>query len=40
MLGDIGVDHPTAPTVIHKNAALAMSGGMSNLSEKLVWPKR
>ena len=38
MLGDISMDHPTDPTVVEKNAALASSGGMSTLSEKLVWP--
>ena len=31
-------DHPTAPDVIEKNAALARSGGMATLAEKLVWP--
>ncbi len=36
MLG--GQDHPTAPDVIEKNAALARSGGLSTLAEKLVWP--
>lgn len=38
MLGDISKDHPTAPDVIEKNAKLAMSGGMSQLAERLVWP--
>lgn len=38
MLGDISQDHPTAPDVIEKNAKLAMSGGMSQLAERLVWP--
>ncbi|WP_315730009.1 MULTISPECIES: class II aldolase/adducin family protein [unclassified Bradyrhizobium] len=38
MLGDISMDHPTAPEVIEKNAKLAMSGGMSQLAERLVWP--
>ena len=38
MLGGVEADHPTAPDVVEKNAALAMSGGMSKLAEKLVWP--
>ena len=38
MLGEASSDHPTAPDVIEKNAALARSGGMSALAEKLVWP--
>ena len=38
MLGGAASDHPTAPDVIEKNAALARSGGMSALAEKLVWP--
>jgi len=38
MLGDVEMDHPTAPEIIEKNAALARSGGLSRLAEKLVWP--
>lgn len=38
MLGGVEADHPTAPDVVGKNAALVMSGGMSKLAEKLVWP--
>ncbi len=38
MLGDISMDHPTDPSVVDKNASLISSGGMSTLSEKLVWP--
>ncbi|MFO1115387.1 MAG: class II aldolase/adducin family protein [Beijerinckiaceae bacterium] len=38
MLGDSAMDHPTAPDVIAKNAALVSSGGMSQVAEKLVWP--
>jgi hypothetical protein len=38
MLGGVEADHPTAPDVVEKNAALATSGGMSKLAEKLVWP--
>jgi hypothetical protein len=38
MLGGAAADHPTAPDVVDKNAALALSGGMSKLAEKLVWP--
>ncbi|HMN73792.1 MAG TPA: class II aldolase/adducin family protein [Rhodoblastus sp.] len=38
MLGDSDMDHPTAQDVIAKNAALASSGGMSQVAEKLVWP--
>jgi ribulose-5-phosphate 4-epimerase/fuculose-1-phosphate aldolase len=38
MLGGVEADHPTAPDVVEKNATLAMSGGMSKLAEKLVWP--
>ena len=38
MLGGASSDHPTAAEVIEKNAALAHSGGMSTLAEKLVWP--
>ena len=38
MLGGAAADHPTAPDVVEKNAALALSGGMSKLAEKLVWP--
>jgi ribulose-5-phosphate 4-epimerase/fuculose-1-phosphate aldolase len=38
MLGDAAMDHPTAPDVIEKNAALARSGGFSAVAEKLVWP--
>ncbi len=38
MLGDAAADHPTAPDVIEKNAALAQSGGLSMLAEQLVWP--
>jgi ribulose-5-phosphate 4-epimerase/fuculose-1-phosphate aldolase len=38
MLGNLGSDYPTAPEVIEKNAALARSGGMEMLAEKLVWP--
>ena len=38
MLGGVDADHPTAPDVIDKNAALAPSGGLSALAEKLVWP--
>ena len=38
MLGGVEMDHPTAPDVIEKNAALVRSGGMSALAEKLVWP--
>ena len=38
MLGGAEADHPTAPDVIEKNAALARSGGLPTLAEKLVWP--
>ena len=38
MLGDISMDYPTDQEVIEKNAALAESGGMSALSDQLVWP--
>jgi ribulose-5-phosphate 4-epimerase/fuculose-1-phosphate aldolase len=38
MLGGVEADHPTAPDVVEKNAELAMSGGMSKLAEKLIWP--
>ena len=38
MLGDQGMDHPTDPLVIAKNAALTQSGGMAMLAQKLVWP--
>jgi ribulose-5-phosphate 4-epimerase/fuculose-1-phosphate aldolase len=38
MLGGKDSDYPTAPDVIEKNAALARSGGMSMLAQKLVWP--
>ena len=38
MLGGQESDHPTAPAVIEKNAALARSGGLSMLAQKLVWP--
>src|ERR1700683_493305 len=38
MLGGAQADYPTAPDVVEKNAALALSGGMSKLAEKLVWP--
>jgi ribulose-5-phosphate 4-epimerase/fuculose-1-phosphate aldolase len=38
MLGGVEADHPTAPDVIEKNAALARTGGLSELAEKLVWP--
>ena len=38
MLGGANSDHPTAPDVIEKNAALARSGGLPKLAEKLVWP--
>ena len=38
MLGGVESDHPTAADVIEKNAALARSGGLSTLAEKLVWP--
>ena len=38
MLGGLAQDYPVAPDVIDKNAALARSGGMSTLAEKLVWP--
>jgi ribulose-5-phosphate 4-epimerase/fuculose-1-phosphate aldolase len=38
MLGGVETDHPTAPDVIEKNAALARSGGLAKLAEKLVWP--
>ena len=38
MLGGKASDYPTAPEVIEKNAALARSGGMSMLAQKLVWP--
>jgi ribulose-5-phosphate 4-epimerase/fuculose-1-phosphate aldolase len=38
MLGGVETDYPTAPEVIEKNAALARSGGMATLAEKLVWP--
>ena len=33
-----GTPHPTAPTVIEKNAALAQGGGMSTIADKLVCP--
>jgi hypothetical protein len=33
-----GIPHPTAPAVIEKNAALAQSGGMSTIADKLAWP--
>ena len=33
-----GIPHPTAPAVIEKNAALARSGGMSTIADKLAWP--
>ena len=35
MLGGAAADHPTAPDVIEKNAALVETGGMSRLAEKL-----
>ena len=38
MLGGVDMDYPVDPAVIDKNAALIATGGMSNLSEKLVWP--
>jgi ribulose-5-phosphate 4-epimerase/fuculose-1-phosphate aldolase len=38
MLGGVEADHPTAPDVIEKNAALARTDGLSELAEKLVWP--
>ena len=38
MLGGVESDHPTAADVIEKNSALARSGGLSTLAEKLVWP--
>ncbi len=38
MLGDAAADHPTAPDVIEKNAALAQSGAVSMIAEQLVWP--
>ena len=38
MLGGAAADHPTAPDVIEKNAALARTDGLSELAEKLVWP--
>ena len=38
MLGDVDMDYPTTPDVIEKNAALARSGGLAKLAEKLVWP--
>lgn len=38
MLGGADADHPTAPDVIEKNAALARSGGLSVLAQRLVWP--
>ena len=38
MLGSVEADHPTAPDVIEKNAALVRSGGLSAVAEKLVWP--
>jgi ribulose-5-phosphate 4-epimerase/fuculose-1-phosphate aldolase len=38
MLGDVAQDYPVTPDVIEKNAALARSGGLSSLADKLVWP--
>jgi len=38
MLGGAASDHPTAPDVVEKNAALVRSGGLSVVAEKLVWP--
>lgn len=38
MLGGADADHPTAPDVIEKNAALARSDGLSVLAQRLVWP--
>jgi ribulose-5-phosphate 4-epimerase/fuculose-1-phosphate aldolase len=38
MLGGAAQDYPVAPDVIEKNAALARSGGLSSLANKLVWP--
>ena len=38
MLGGAAQDYPVAPDVIEKNAALARSGGLSSLAQKLVWP--
>ncbi len=38
MLGAVEEDHPTAPDVIEKNAALVRSGGLAMVADKLVWP--
>ena len=38
MLGGRQADHPTAPDVIEKNAALVRGGALSGAAEKLVWP--
>ena len=38
MLGGIDMDYPVDQAVIDKNATLVATGGMSTLSEKLVWP--
>ena len=37
-LGSVESDHPTAPDVIEKNAALARSGGLDAVARQLVWP--